>query len=223
MRVPFQAIHVSWAHAFPIYCDVPDLHILRTFFASGKTVAYPARMETCCRASVVLLDCVPNTKSNEQTYTDILALACRNGLYVVSPLGLFPNRQMWVNRTNKSYYPCPDSEIVYTQLVECYNEDEIFPEQQNNQLRPLGTSQSQNTMHNHRRPHNSGRGRGSFNRGTARRFRGRSQGVNGNTSNANQNGPTRNAPKPAKNSSNAKELVTSNHPKSIMPVTAKVD
>nr|VZI41193.1 unnamed protein product [Spirometra erinaceieuropaei] len=174
MRVPFQAIHVSWAHALPVYCDVPDLHILRTFFSSNKTYAYAVRRETCCRASVAFLEQVSDKKP--PSYIDKLALACQSGLYMVSPLGLFPSRQMWVNRTKTPYYPCPHSEIDYTQLVEYYSDESYGAPQ------PLATGQSQNmpgkevkplnSNNANRAPNNTGRGRG-FRRfaGQARRFR----------------------------------------------------
>ncbi|VDN15188.1 unnamed protein product [Dibothriocephalus latus] len=171
MKVPFQAIHVSWAHALPVYCDVPDLHILRTFFSSNKTYAYAVRRETCCRASVAFLEQVSD--KNPPSYIDKLALACQSGLYMVSPLGLFPSRQMWVNRTKTPYYPCPYSEIDYTQLVEYYSDESYGA------LQPLGPSQSQNTAGKEVKPlgsNNANRGANNANRGRGfRRFAGQTR------------------------------------------------
>lgn len=141
MRTPFQAVHVSWAHALPIYSDIPDLHILRTLFNSGNTCAFAVRMETCCKASVCFLEHVSRPPL-AQGYMDTLALACRSGLYMVSPLCLFPNRQTWLNNCAQTYFPCPYSEIDYTQLVEYLPED---PAEQTIQSQPLAPSQSQNT------------------------------------------------------------------------------
>lgn len=174
MRVPFQAIHVSWAHAMPIYSDVPDLHILRTFFSNDRTVAFPVRMETCCRASVALLDCQPSLSPESPAYSDMLALACRCGLYVATPVGVFPNRQAWLNRSNTAYYPCPYSDIPYQQLVEYFMEDPL-PGSAESQQKPLVPSQSQNKSkrvgsgnRNTRRPHPSQNGNNNNNN---RRFR----------------------------------------------------
>ncbi|VDD77385.1 unnamed protein product, partial [Mesocestoides corti] len=189
MRVPFQAIHVSWAHALPIYSDVPDLHILRTFFSGDKTVAFPVRMETCCRASVALLDYQPPQSTTDQpTYSDLLALACRSGLYVAAPLGIFPDRQTWLNRTDRPYYPCPYSDIAYKQLVEYYPEESLpsnsglQSQQQSKQHKGMGQLQTR-----------TGRGGGSYRRSHHhshnRRFRKNSHRTN--NSNNFHNGQTK--------------------------------
>ncbi|CAH8547267.1 unnamed protein product [Schistosoma rodhaini] len=102
MRVPYQAIHVSWAHAFPVYSDIPDLHILRTFFNSGRVHAFAVRMETCCRASVAF---------------DILVNACNSGLFIAVPLLIYPRRQSWLNGSSIPYYPFTYSYIDYHSLV----------------------------------------------------------------------------------------------------------
>lgn len=116
MRTPFQAIHVSWAHAFPVFSDVPDIHILRTFFASGQIHASAVRMETCCRASVAFGEPYPPPYSTSGLL-DILVNACNSGLYMAIPLALYPNRQSWLNGTNIPYYPFTYSAIDYPALV----------------------------------------------------------------------------------------------------------
>ncbi|VDM04251.1 unnamed protein product [Schistocephalus solidus] len=83
---------------------------------------------------------------------------------------------MWVNRTKTPYYPCPHSEIDYTQLVEYYSDESYGAPQ------PLGAGQTQNAAgkdikslssnNANRGPANTNRGRG-FRRfaGQTRRFR----------------------------------------------------
>ncbi|EUB62532.1 hypothetical protein ECG_04597 [Echinococcus granulosus] len=118
MRVPFQAIHVSWAHAFPIFEDVPALHILRTLFGDKKVSVFPVRMETCCRSSVVFLERLPPPSADAQpVYCDVLHTAYQYHLFNIVPVVISPSRQMWVNRTDTPYYVCPYSTISYDQCV----------------------------------------------------------------------------------------------------------
>ncbi len=187
MRVPFQAIHVSWAHALPIYSDVPDLHILRTFFSNSRTVVYPVRMETCCRASVAFLDCQSRLSPDPPLYSDTLALACRSGLYIAAPLGIFPNRQTWLNHTDTPYYPCPYSTIPYRQLVEYYIEEPYqSPTTTCQQIPQNQQQQSGNINQVQNRPKRAGGTNGGFKRpqhpgqSSSRRFRKNSQRNGGN-------------------------------------------
>ncbi|KAA3682046.1 uncharacterized protein DEA37_0008506 [Paragonimus westermani] len=126
MRVPFQAIHVSWAHAFPVFSDVPDIHVLRTFFASGRVHAFAVRMETCCRASVAFGESYPPPYS-ASGLLDILVTACNSGLYMAVPLALYPNRQSWLNGTNIPYYPFKYSAIDYSALVSFVTDESLSP------------------------------------------------------------------------------------------------
>ncbi|KAK4471891.1 hypothetical protein MN116_005277 [Schistosoma mekongi] len=116
MRVPFQAIHVSWAHAFPVYSDIPDLHILRTFFNSGRVHAFAVRMETCCRASVGFGEQYSQPYSSHG-FLDILVNACNSGLFMAVPLLIYPKRQSWLNGSEIPYYPFTYSYIDYQSLV----------------------------------------------------------------------------------------------------------
>ncbi|VDQ06626.1 unnamed protein product [Trichobilharzia regenti] len=123
MRVPFQAIHVSWAHAFPVYSDIPDLHLLRTFFNSGRVHAFAVRMETCCRASVAFGEPYSQPYSSHG-FLDILANACNSGLYMAVPLLIYPRRQCWLNNSSIPYYPFAYSYIDYQSLVSFAIEDD---------------------------------------------------------------------------------------------------
>ncbi|XP_018650800.1 hypothetical protein Smp_097090.1 [Schistosoma mansoni] len=116
MRVPYQAIHVSWAHAFPVYSDIPDLHILRTFFNSGRVHAFAVRMETCCRASVAFGEPYSQPYSSHG-FLDILVNACNSGLFIAVPLLIYPRRQSWLNGSSIPYYPFTYSYIDYQSLV----------------------------------------------------------------------------------------------------------
>ncbi|CAH8547244.1 unnamed protein product [Schistosoma rodhaini] len=116
MRVPYQAIHVSWAHAFPVYSDIPDLHILRTFFNSGRVHAFAVRMETCCRASVAFGEPYSQPYSSHG-FLDILVNACNSGLFIAVPLLIYPRRQSWLNGSSIPYYPFTYSYIDYHSLV----------------------------------------------------------------------------------------------------------
>ncbi|TNN17186.1 hypothetical protein EWB00_011310 [Schistosoma japonicum] len=116
MQVPFQAIHVSWAHAFPVYSDIPDLHILRTFFNSGRVHAFAVRMETCCRASVGFGEQYSQPYSSHG-FLDILFSACNSGLFMAVPLLIYPKRQSWLNGKEIPYYPFTNSYIDYQSLV----------------------------------------------------------------------------------------------------------
>ncbi|CAH8563004.1 unnamed protein product [Heterobilharzia americana] len=116
MRVPFQAIHVSWAHAFPVYSDIPDVHLLRTFFNSGRVHAFAVRKETCCRASVAFSEPYSQPYSSHG-FLDILVSACNSGLYMAVPLLIYPKRQSWLNGSAIPYYPFTYSYIDYRSLV----------------------------------------------------------------------------------------------------------
>ncbi|CAL8087405.1 unnamed protein product [Calicophoron daubneyi] len=116
MRTSFQAIHVSWAHAFPVFSDIPDIHVLRTYFSSGQTQAFAVRMETCCRASVAFGEPYPQPYSTNGLL-DTLVSACNSGLYMAIPVALYPSRQCWLNGTNIPYYPFTYSAIDYSALV----------------------------------------------------------------------------------------------------------
>lgn len=126
MRTPFQAIHVSWAHAFPVFSDVPDIHVLRTFFSSGRVHAFAVRMETCCRAAVAFGEPYPPPYSSSGLL-DILLNAYNSGLYMAVPLAMYPNRQAWLNGTNIPYYPFTYSAIDYPSLVSFIDEDASSP------------------------------------------------------------------------------------------------
>ncbi|THD28720.1 hypothetical protein D915_000417 [Fasciola hepatica] len=126
MRTPFQAIHVSWAHAFPVFSDVPDIHVLRTFFSGGRVHAFAVRMETCCRASVAFGEPYPPPYSSSGLL-DILLNAYNSGLYMAVPLAMYPNRQAWLNGTNIPYYPFTYSAIDYPSLVSFVDEDASSP------------------------------------------------------------------------------------------------
>lgn len=118
MRIPFQAVHVSWAHAMPCFLDTPDLHILRTFFENKQVSVFPVRMETCCRSSVVFLEKVPSLPSCEQPiYSDILASAAQFSIFYIAPLILNPIRQSWLNKSDTPYYHCPYTSVVYEEFV----------------------------------------------------------------------------------------------------------
>ncbi|CAH8482214.1 unnamed protein product [Dicrocoelium dendriticum] len=125
MRTPFQAIHVSWAHAFPIFSDVPDIHVLRTFFTGGRVHAFAVRMETCCRASVAFGEPYPPPYS-ASGMSDYLVTACNSGLYMAAPLALYHSRQSWLNGTGISYYPFSYSAIDYPALVSFVHEERPF-------------------------------------------------------------------------------------------------
>lgn len=116
MQIPFQAIHVSWAHAFPVFSDIPDIHVLRTFFSSGRVHAFGVRMETCCRAAVAFSEPYPHPYSS-QGLLDTLVSACNSGLYMAIPTAIYPNRQTWLNGSNIPYYPFTYSVIDYPSLV----------------------------------------------------------------------------------------------------------
>lgn len=126
MRIPFQAIHVSWAHAFPVFSDIPDIHLLRTFFATGRVHAFAVRMETCCRASVALGEPYPPPYS-ASGLLDVLVTACNSGLYMAVPLALYPDRQSWLNGTNTPYYPFKYSAIDYAALVNFVADESSSP------------------------------------------------------------------------------------------------
>ncbi|CAH8496663.1 unnamed protein product [Schistosoma turkestanicum] len=126
MKVPFQAIHVSWAHAFPVYSDIPDLHILRTLFNSGRVHAFAVRMETCCRASVAFGEPYSQPYSSHG-FLDILVNACNSGLFIAVPLLVYPKRQSWLNGSSIPYYPFTYSYIDYQSLVTFAIEDDEDP------------------------------------------------------------------------------------------------
>lgn len=119
MSVLFQAIHVSWAHAFPVFSDIPDLHLLRTFFNSKSICAFAVRMETCCRSAV----CFGEPYSSNGIL-DTLVTACNSGLFNVIPLVLYSKRQCWLNDTDVPYYPFTYSAIDYQSLVSFVIEDD---------------------------------------------------------------------------------------------------
>ncbi|VDM19348.1 unnamed protein product [Hydatigera taeniaeformis] len=176
MRVPFQAIHVSWAHALPVYTDAPVLHILRTFFERRKLSAFPVRMETCCRSSVVFLERSSISSPNAQpAYRDILFDACQNYFFQLAPVVISPSRQMWINRTDTPYYYCPYSAIPYDQFVHYLPEVDVQQPQQEQvqmqQQQPQHRHQQQqrggpNHTHNRTRRfgNNSGGGGGAYKR-----------------------------------------------------------
>lgn len=122
MHVPFQAIHVSWAHAFPVFSDIPDLHILRTFFSNDRIHAFAVRMETCCRASVAFAEPYSQPYS-ASGFLDVLVAACNSGLYTATSLAIYPNRQSWLNGTGVPYYPFSYSIIDYPSLVSFIADD----------------------------------------------------------------------------------------------------
>ncbi|KAL3313194.1 hypothetical protein Ciccas_008205 [Cichlidogyrus casuarinus] len=152
MRLPFQAIHVSWAHALPLFNDMPEMHLLRTFFSSGQIHATSVRMETCCRASVVFTDLMVVSKQTPQNMVptgpfptnlsqdpqefpplgdaqlkmvDVLAICCRTGLYTVAPLVIYPSRQCWLNQSETPYFTYDGGDIDYQSYVSYIMEDGI--------------------------------------------------------------------------------------------------
>lgn len=127
MRIPFQAIHVSWAHAFPVFSDIPDIHVLRTFFSSNRVHAFAVRMETCCRAAVTFSEPYSYPYSSHGLL-DTLVSACNSGLFMAVPIAIYPNRQSWLNGTNLPYYPFSYSMIDYPSLVS-FIPDEPYPPQ----------------------------------------------------------------------------------------------
>lgn len=150
MRVSFQAIHVSWAHAFPIFSDVPVLHVLRTLFGDGNLLVFPVRMETCCRSSVVFLDRCSTPSANAQlAYRDLLCDAYQNCLFHIVPVVISPSRQMWINRTDTPYYVCPYSIIPYDQFVHYFPEIDVH---QLHQEQPQVQQQQQQHQSQHQQP-----------------------------------------------------------------------
>ncbi|VDK42662.1 unnamed protein product [Taenia asiatica] len=172
MRVAFQAIHISWAHALPVFSDVPVVHLLRTLFADRKLLAFPVRMETCCRSSVVFLDRSPTLSTNGQpVYRDLLYDAYRNYLFHIMPVFISPSRQMWINRTDTPYYVCPYSSIPYDQLVHYLPELDVQqPHQEQTQMQQQHNQQQQQPQQ--QLPHHQQQQRGGPSRAhnRARRF-----------------------------------------------------
>ncbi|CAH8848382.1 unnamed protein product [Trichobilharzia szidati] len=190
MRVPFQAIHVSWAHAFPVYSDIPDLHLLRTFFNSGRVHAFAVRMETCCRASVAFGEPYSQPYSSHG-FLDILANACSSGLYMAVPLLIYPRRQCWLNNSSIPYYPFTYSYIDYQSLVsfaieddEAYASTNQLPSyhqdiSENHSSSVKNQKTDQNRFNDNSRSHSNGPRWGHRNNTTSSKYNSRRQNTSG--------------------------------------------
>ncbi|KAL5110839.1 hypothetical protein TcWFU_008736 [Taenia crassiceps] len=186
MRVSFQAVHVSWAHAFPVFSDVPVLHILRTFFGEGNLFVFPVRMETCCRPSVVFLDRSSAPSTNAQpAYRDLLCDAYQTCFFHIVPVVISPSRQMWINRTDTPYYVCPYSIIPYDQFVHYLPEIDV---QQPHQVQSRASQQQPQQRHHQQQQQQRGGPNRAHNR--PRRFGNNTSGGGGShkrTQNPNTN------------------------------------
>nr|CDS29473.1 hypothetical protein HmN_000234000 [Hymenolepis microstoma] len=100
MKVPFQAVSVTWAHARSSFVEVSDAKFLTRYFKAPEMYIFPVRNETCRRPAVVFFE------KQGRRYQDILDKANRNGECAFSEEVIKLDDQFELNRTTTAYYYC---------------------------------------------------------------------------------------------------------------------
>ncbi|KAM3185395.1 hypothetical protein ACTXT7_006441 [Hymenolepis weldensis] len=106
MKIPFQAVSVTWAHALSPFVEVSDNNFLKRYFEDSHLYIFPVRNETCYRSEVIFLNKIGESNDDPQ-YQDVLDQARNDGQCEFSEEIIKLDEQFELNKTQIAYYYCP--------------------------------------------------------------------------------------------------------------------